>query len=193
MKKLLLVLCATMVAGVSFSQNAEILIDKVDADGFRIIGTKPVNCRNGMSDRHPMMFSLLCCKQGDKSAWSIEIDFPDVKPFTINKGAIMLIKLNDAGVIELKQMKDASDVQDVVGTYNSMAGIRTYTMRASYEVSPDQLAAISKAGVAKIRVERASDTFDVEYKKDKVGPAIASAYALVTSTLGKSKDLRSDF
>jgi hypothetical protein len=193
MKKFILSLLLVYTVFSTYAQKAEIFIDKVDGDGFRTIVTEPINCRNGMSDRHPMSFSILCCAHGDKAIWSLEVGFFDTSPFRINKGAIMLIKLNDGSILELNQTKDPEDVEDVVGKYNSAAGIWTYTMHASYEITPDQLVRIGKTGVVKIRVERSADTFDIEYKKDKVGPAILNSYMLVAATLNTPKDLRSDF
>lgn len=125
--------------------------------------------------------------------WSLNVDFPDVKPFRIPLGGGILIKLSDNSVIELKQTLPTDETTDVVGTYNDMARIRTYTMHGSYAITEAQIVQIAEKGVVKIRVERDTDTFDVNYKKNKVGDAVAAAYEAVKIAAAGNSDLRSGF
>lgn len=85
------------------------------------------------------------------------------------------------------------ETTDVVGTYNDMARIRTYTMHGSYAITEAQIAQIAEKGVVKIRVERESDTFDVNYKKNRVGSAVSAAYEAVKMAAVGSSDLKSGF
>lgn len=192
MKKLLLsiMMCATTL--LTFGQTAELMFDKTDSDGFRVITTKAINCRNGMSDKHPMLFSISRFSKEDKVSWSIDVDFTDMTQFKIPQGATMLIKLNDDQIIELKQTRPTNDTEDLVGNYNSTANLRIYTMHGSYEVTEDQLQIISGTGIKKIRIERQLDSFDTEYKKDKVAPILKEQYQLVKNAALK-KDNKSDF
>lgn len=194
MKKLALIF-ATVACywSAAFAQTVGIFIDKTEADGSRFIASESVNCRNGMSDRHPMFFAVTRFFMDNRVEWSLNVDFPDVKPFRIPLGGGILIKLSDNSVIELKQTLPTDETTDVVGTYNDMARIRTYTMHGSYAITEAQIVQIAEKGVVKIRVERDTDTFDVNYKKNKVGDAVAAAYEAVKIAAAGNSDLRSGF
>lgn len=194
MKKLLLLFAFIFAFYlVTSAQSVGIFMDKTEADGSRFIASESVNCRNGMSDRHPMFFAVTRFSMGDRVEWALSIDFSDIKPFKIPTGSRLLLKLSDDSVIELKQTLPTHETTDLVGKYNEMAGIRTYMMHGSYAITSDQLARIAKEGVTKIRVERDADTFDVNYKKNKVGDAVSAAYEAVQIAAKKSTDLKSGF
>lgn len=194
MKKLALIFAAVACCwSAAFAQTVGIFIDKTESDGSRFIASESVNCRNGMSDRHPMFFAVTRFSMNDRVEWSLTVDFPDVKPFRIPVGGGILIKLSDNSVIELKQTLPTDETTDVVGTYNDMARIRTYTMHGSYAITEAQIAQIAEKGVVKIRVERESDIFDVNYKKNRVGSAVSAAYEAVKMAAAGSSDLKSGF
>ena len=178
---------------IAFAQTVGIFIDKTEADGARFIASESVNCRNGMTDRHPMFFAVTRFSMDDRVEWSLNIDFNDVRPFKIPTGGGFLIKLSDNSIIELKQTLPTDKTTDIVGKYNDMARIRTYTMHGSYAITEEQIVQIAEKGVIKIRVERETDTFDVNYKKNKVGDAVASAYEAIKVAAAGSSDLRSGF
>lgn len=193
MRKLVLTLVAIASWAMVSAQTNGIFTDKTNADGSRFIASESVNCRNGMSDRHPMSFSVSRFSLGDRVEWSLNIDFSDVISFRIPEGGGVLIKLSDDSVIELKQTLPIEETTDIVGVYNNMAKIRTYTMHGMYAISEDQLTQIANGNVVKIRVERETDTFDTNYKKNKVGEAVAAGYAAVKTASSGSTDLRSGF
>ena len=88
MKKLALIFAAVACCwSAAFAQTVGILIDKTESDGSRYIVSESVNCRNGMSDRHPMFFAVSrrTSKVGD-TFWRLHIDFPDVVSFKIPEG-----------------------------------------------------------------------------------------------------------
>lgn len=66
-------------------------------------------------------------------------------------------------------------------------------MHGSYAITEAQIAQIAEKGVVKIRVERESDTFDVNYKKNRVGSAVSAAYEVVKMAAVGSSDLKSGF
>lgn len=66
-------------------------------------------------------------------------------------------------------------------------------MHGSYAITEAQIAQIAEKGVVKIRVERDTDAFDVNYKKNKVGDAVAAAYEAVKNAAAGNSDLRSGF
>lgn len=194
MKKLALIFTAIASCwSIASAQTVGIFIDKTEADGARFIASESVNCRNGMTDRHPMFFAITRFSIDDRVEWSLNIDFTDVRPFSIPVGGRILIKLSDNSVIELKQTLPTDKTTDIVGKYNNMARIRTYTMHGSYAITEEQIMQIAEKGVIKIRVERETDTFDVNYKKNKVGDAVAFAYEAVKVAAAGSSDLRSGF
>lgn len=193
MKKIALIFAAIVCWSISSAQIARIFMDKTEADGSRLIASESVNCRNGMSDRHPMLFSVSRFSLDDRVEWSLNVDFTDVTPFRIPEGGGILIRLSDNSVIELKQTLSAEETTDVVGVYNSMAKIRIYTMHGVYAITEDQLARIASGGVVKIRVERETDSFDTNYKKNKIGDAVAAGYAAVKMASAGNTDLKSGF
>lgn len=194
MKKLALIFAVvTCCWSVASAQTVGIFIDKTEADGSRFIASESVNCRNGMSDKHPMFFAVTRFSLNNRIEWSLSVDFPDIKSFKIPEGGRLLMKLSDDNIIELKQTLPTAETIDIVGTYNNMAGIRTYTMRGNYAITEAQIAQIAEKGVVKIRVERDTDTFDVNYKKNKVGSAISSAYEAIKEAAAGSSDLKSGF
>ena len=83
--------------------------------------------------------------------------------------------------------------EDIFGTYDNVTKIRTHTMHGVYAITEAQIAQIAENGVVKIRVERKTDTFDVNYKKNKVGDAVAAAYEAVKDAASGNSDLRSGF
>lgn len=193
MKKFIFLILAAAGYYSSFAQTGGVFSDKTNEDGSRLISSASVNCRNGMADRHPMLFAVSRFSMGNEIAWSLEVDFPDGVSFKIPQGACMLIKLADGSMIELKQTWPTNDTQDIVGKYQDMAKMRLYTMHGSYGVTEEQLSQIAKKGVAKIRVERQADTFDTEFKKNKVGEAVAAGYAAVLAAASQNSDVRSGF
>lgn len=104
-----------------------------------------------------------------------------------------MIKLSDDSIIELRQTLPIGETTDIVGVYNDMARLRTYTMHGSYAITETQIAQIAERGVIKIRVERETDTFDVSYKKNKVGDAVSAAYEAIKDAAAGSSDLKSGF
>ena len=86
MKKIALIFAAIVCWSISSAQIARIFMDKTEADGSRLIASESVNCRNGMSDRHPMLFSVSRFSLDDRVEWSLNVDFTDVTPFRIPEG-----------------------------------------------------------------------------------------------------------
>lgn len=193
MKKLIFTILASAFSLLAFSQNAEIIVDKINSDGSRFIGTNSINCRAGMTDRHPMEFAVTRYSEGDKSALSIAVEFPSMHSFKIPKGGLLLIKLGDDSTIELHNTTPTEDTQDIIGKYDTYTKMRTHRMHASYGVNPEQMERIINSTVKKIRVETAVETFDIEYKKDKVSSALRAQYLLVVQAAKNKKDLKSDF
>lgn len=177
----------------SDAQNVRIDVDKVDAKGFRFISSEFVNCRNGMTDKLPMSFAVVRASQGDKVDWSLLVQITDFRSFKIPQGGLMLIKLADDSIIELHQQFREWDTADIIGEYQTSAKMRTHTMKGSYEITEAQLRAIAGSTVKKIRVERDIDTFDVDYKTDKVGAAIRGGYNAVKGAASSTKSIYSDF
>lgn len=192
MKKALLTLFAAILWGGGFAQTG-VFVDKTDEDGSRFIASQSVNCRSGFTDRHPMIFAVTRFSMGDDVVWSLDVDFPDMSSFKIPEGARMLIKLSDDSVVELKQARPTEQTQDIVGKYDTRTKMRIHTMRASYRATEEQLQEIAAKGVKKIRVERAVDSFDVNYKKELVGAAVKAGYAAVKAAAEKSSDIHEGF
>lgn len=140
-----------------------------------------------------MSFAVVRASQGDRVDWALLVQFSDLRSFTIPQGGLMLIKLADDSVIELRQQYPAGDTADIVGEYNAAANMRIHTMKGSYGITEEQLHAIAGSTIKKIRVECDLDTFDTNYKKDKVGAAIRGGYNAVNGAASANKNVRSDF
>ena len=181
------------LAAWSASAQSHLIMNRQDpATGLRGLATNSVIVRNGMTDRHPLNVALLAGQSPEGWAYSLEVELVEVVSRAVPKGGILLLRTKSGEVIELKNDLDEARSRDFVGEWIQGTASRTYRNRASYEVTREQLAAISE-GVVKIRLQLGGETFDTEYKKDRLGAVIGSHLAAIDAEIAKWSDIRADF
>ncbi|MCP4141286.1 MAG: hypothetical protein GY755_13550 [Chloroflexi bacterium] len=195
MKKLFLFLAIAILPIITFGQS-KIVMDKVDQSGYRFIGTSEEVLRNGFLDKYPMCFSLMYSTDGEIENYDLHVAIHTTVSISMPKGALLLIKTGSDEVIELKQTMDEAKTKDVVGTYNSLAGVRVYRTYASYGITREQLHKILDGGIAKLRLETSIENIDKVYKKSKIEQSkelFAGLCDLISGKLVKSVDIREGF
>ena len=181
------------LAAWSASAQSQLVMNRQDpATGLKSLATNSVVVRNGITDRHPLSVALLAGQSSEGWAYSLEVELVEVVSRAVPKGGILLLRTRSGEVIELKNDLDESRSRDVVGEWIQGTASKTYRNRASYGVTREQLAAIS-AGVVKIRLQLGGETFDTEYKKDRLGVVIESHLAAIDAEIAKGSDIRADF
>ncbi len=196
MKKLA-VLAACLLLSFSASAQAvisEILVNSFDPQtGLRSLATDQAVVRNGMTDRNPIKVGLMAVELPDGWHYSLSVTVTEYVSRAIPEGAILLIKTSKGEVIELKNTLDEITSQDFSGEVVAGSSVLVYENRANYQITQEQLMTIGRTGVQKIRLQRAGDHFDTEYKKDQWAKVISAHLLAVQAEIRKNKDIRSDF
>lgn len=194
MKKLITIFLLCTQAAL-FAQS-KIIFDKVEQDGFRTIGTESALIRTGFTDRHPLKISTVVSLNQDKISYSWHIGIMSVNNFQIPKDALLLIKTNSGTVIESKQMLPSHQTEDIVGTYNTAAKVRTHTPKGIYGLSKEDLLKMKSEGIAKIRIETAGNAIDIAYKQkksDELSEIISAQLNAIENSISVKKNIRDGF
>lgn len=191
MKKLALFLSIIAALHGSSAFSQEIEYDKTQ-NGERSIMCKYENVRS-MKDK--TVFSVaLQVEENSKGELSYFLSLKTTSntPITVPEGGILLLKLEDDSIIELKTlMKYAGTVRDVHNINGYV--FSDYTIFPSFPINEVQISKLSK-GVKKIRIETIDGYRDKDFKKDKIGIAIKGQYDLLQNQLKKaSNDIRDGF
>lgn len=180
---------------LSFSQN--ILVDKVNQDGSRILATTVEYFRTGFTDRNPIGFNVICVTDSSvqRRTFAINVYINSTVSYTIPKNGIILFKTTDGIVVELKQDKESYNTKDVIGNYIPIASTRVYTAEGTYPIRYNELGLLS-CGVQKIRIETQFENLDINYSSKKakeVGEFIGRSVVLILNNLKVKKDIREGF
>lgn len=192
MKKYIISIAFALVSLLGFSQP-RIIMDGTDPEtGMRALGTSSTVVRNSLSDAHGLDLSMIAFQHGNQ--WKVELVLHVCERVShaIPKGAILLVRTKSGEVFEFTNSLDRMNSQDFKGSFSHNTGFTTYHNRASYPATIDQLKAMAQ-GVVKIRVQLMSETFDVVYKKDPFGEAVAEHLMVLGPAMAHNKDIRSDF
>lgn len=177
---LLLSMLATSITGM-----AQVISYDKTRDGIRLVATEETICRS-MTDRLVLAVSLIAYvdEESNDTTFSIGTHITGSTPLEVSKNAPMLIKLMDDTVIELKAViGDKETVRDIIVVNNFVT--HSYDINPSFEVTPEQIKAIIKTGVKKIRIDVSPEMYDKEFKKDKVGSVLRMKWAALKETLKK--------
>lgn len=188
MKKLLLLITCFLSGITSFAQEIE--YDKTE-NGERSIMCKYENIRS-MKDKTVFSVALMAEQDKEKNIfYFLSLKTTSNTPITVEKGGILLIKLNDDSVLELHtQMEYAGTVRDI---HNINGFVYSdYTINPAFQISKEQISQISE-GVKKIRLVTTTDYRDKEFKKDKIGAAIKAQYELIQEKLKETTSITDGF
>ena len=184
MKRVVLILLSVLFTATCFAK-AKISVDKMK-DGYRFIQT----------ERTPHIFpykdtwtdaaiSLDLMTLGDLKKYSICVYlFAEVN---IEKGAKMLLKLENDEIIELVANSKSETIRNLVFT---VLQIITF---ADFSVTESQLQKIMENKVVKVRVETSIDNIDGAVYGNKFTKTIIDDYKLIEKTLQKKNSVYDDF
>lgn len=183
MKKLFFIF-AMLLAITSMSANG-ILVDKVK-DGFRFVQT----------ERTPHVFLV----KGTMNDGAVSLDYRSNDEFkqysvvlyfysdyNIEKGAKLLLKLDNDEIMELSSNDKASS------TYVGNAFAQILVSFVSYDLTTEQLKKIMTHNVVKLRVETFSGFLNGKVYGKKFSKAISSDYKEIQKALSKKNSLYEGF
>jgi hypothetical protein len=176
----------------SITGMAQVISYDKTRDGIRLVATEETVCRS-MTDRLVLAVSLVACVDEEKNdtTYSLITHITGSTPLEVSKNAPMLIKLMDDTVIELKaELGDKEMVRDIIVVNNFVT--HSYDINPYFAVTPEQLKAIIKTGVKKIRIDVSPEMYDKEFKKDKVGSVLRMKWAALKETLKKKGSTTGD-
>ncbi len=195
MKNFILLLTVAFFGITSFAQEAQVILDTVDPDGQRTVGTNRLVVSN-MSDDITLYIALLYVgdpAERSESAWGINVSLVSTSSFSLPEDSLMLIKLDNDEIIEVEQICETYETEDRVGEYDRNSKTRLYTMNGTYQISEDNIKKILSHSVAKVRVIRNINPIDYTYDSDIFTSALREEYDLISSAISVEKTTYSDF
>lgn len=193
MKKMLLLGLA--ILGVATGVFAiEIHTDKLELNGNRVTKTYLETCANK---------GITVLKGGlmketidgiDKWYLCLQVTEQD-KFFTMHKDRLLLIKLNDGSIIELKNIYNLDETDNKTEVHTVIGGTQQYTLHRlypEYEVTKDQLLKITQIGAEKIRIELDNGYEDWNAGK-KFSDFIVDSYKTIQSQCRIKNDVYYNF
>lgn len=191
MKKIIIVIALLIGAVTVHAQTSEILFNSQEpTTGLNCMGTSDIIVRNGFTDRHPLKISILAVETSKGWTYSLEVAVCELISSAVPEGGVLLIRTKNDEVIELTNRLSETQSTDFVGQWIEGTASKTYYNKGSYSVTREQLEMIA-GGVQKIRMQIGSGVFDTEYKKDRMGAAVAAHLAAIDAA--EAKDIRADF
>lgn len=191
MKKCIITALLSLMVCALYAQSSHLILNEQEpVSGYRCLGTSRISVRNGFTDRHPIAVSVLAVESASGWSYSLEIAVSELSPGAIPEKGILLIRTNSGEVIELNNILPEGRSTDWVGEWIEGTANKIYYNKGSYPISRQQLDEISK-GVAKIRMQISGGHFDTEYKKDKMGAAVAEHISVLDGA--NTTDIREGF
>lgn len=188
MKKIIILSLFSMMYFCTYAQK---IIGDDTKDGLRYIGTDSQICRN-IKDKIVLSASLSVSRRGDITIYHFVPKLTFASQCSAPKNGKMLIKLFDDSVIELTTA--LGDKQMVRKVHNVNGFVYSdYTMQPMYDISEEQLTSIIEKGVKKIKIETSPLVYENEFKKDKIGKALADRYTLLQEALKKNPSFSDGF
>lgn len=190
----MLLIIALFSFGGLIAQPIKIVQDKTQNNGHRLIITDYVSVNPGFIVRGPLVYIALGkFSSEDEHSWQISLAMMDYHQYQIPQDGLLLIKLEDDNIIELKQVLPLDETDDIAGKYQSSSHKFMYTTHGIYNPDISQIQEIIEKGVKKIRIEHDTDFIDINYKKDKFGSIIKRCYDSIQEASLNKRDVRSDF
>lgn len=166
----------------SLVANAQVISVDKTRDGIRTVATEEAICRS-MTDKLVLAVSLCAFVNEEKhdTIYTIRTHITSSNPLEVTEKSPMLIRLMDDTVMELSALVgDKEMVRDVIVVNNYVT--HTYDISPLFKATPEQITAISKVGVKKIRIDVSPEMYDKEFKKDKIGSTIRMKWAALKAT-----------
>lgn len=193
MKKFVLVLALALSALAVQAQESVITLSSHNpATGLRTFGTSDALVRNGMTDRHPLKVSIVAYEGAEGWRYDLRVAVTELLSHAVPEGGVLLLRTKSGEVVELANTLDAVSSRDYVGQWIGDTAQKMYYNVGMYPVTRAQLEAIA-SGVVKLRMQIGGGSFDTEYKKERLGAAVAAHLSALDAAFAGPDDLRSDF
>lgn len=178
MKKLIIL---AMLALPVIATAQEIVGNTYKGDDHIVITDKEI-CRS-FTDRMVLSVGLSGLKVEDRSFYFLDLKITSSDKITMGAGDYLTLWLKGGETIKLPAADGNTD--GMVRDIHSVNGFITHDFSAypSFEISAEQLDAISEKGVEKIQCNTSPNMYVKEFKKDKIGKAIATRWALLKKEL----------
>lgn len=171
----------------------EILLDKIDSDGFRIINCSSMTVGK-WTDRISTSLSLSCIQVGDSATYYLTIKMVSALPLNIRQGSALVLRFGDN---EVAQLSTGIEYSDNIGDYNAYAKVSYYTIYPSYQLSDYILEKITRFGIRKFRIETVLKNIDREMDNDKLRDLaifLREEYRLIQNQIdNKANDIMEGF
>lgn len=171
----------------SLVANAQVISVDKTRDGIRTVATEETICRS-MTDKMVLAVSLCAFVNEEKhdTIYTIRTHITSSSPLEVTEKSPMLIRLMDDTVMELSALVgDKEMVRDVIVVNNYVT--HTSDISPLFKATPEQITAISKIGVKKVRIDVSPKMYDKEFKKDKIGSTIRMKWAALKATLKQKR------
>lgn len=184
MKKYILsIITAVIMAGSANAQ--EILIDNIK-EGIRHIACKTEGVGAKFTDKTSLSCALSYFGNEEASLYNISFRLKQLSSIRVEKGSEILIRLRDENETVLKLTVSSGDEDRIGKLETEPIVLTTYSIYISAHITTEQIEAIAKHGVKKLRINTPTAPIDWEYKKDKIGKTISPQYELIQETLSKA-------
>lgn len=165
----------------------EIVYDETH-DGMHTIATDKKNVRS-MKDKevlHVGLTAILGTFNGEPTQHLfLSLNITSAAKIYVKQGDALTITLTDGQTINLTALAD--DNNGMVGDIRYVNGqsFYDYTTRPAYEITEEQINEIATKGVTNVYCETRPTSYRKEFKKDKIGAAIAERWPLLQPYLQK--------
>lgn len=182
-----------MMLLISTFASAQKVDYDVTEDGIRIVTTDLQTCRS-MKDKIVLNVGVSAAIGIERkdTILSVLVELTSNTPIKVLKDGLMLIKLQDNTVL---QLKSNAEKEDQIGKLSNVNGFtfKTYSITCYFDATREQLEEIASKGVIKVRIDTKPDMYDKEFKKDQVGKAISARLPLLLDKISKSNSITDGF
>lgn len=192
MKKIATIL---ILAFLGSQVSAQIIIDKVEEGGGRLISTKSQMVKPNPKSPTLLDFSLSYTEKGGVGTYFINIMFGSSSKLKMDKDALIAIRFLDDDVFKLKNFMQAEDHIGKTSFYGKIA-ITSYSITATAELTEDEYNKLASCGVKKIRFALPVENLDFDFTDKSSVKLYEFLYAqknYLDEAIKTKKDIMSDF
>ena len=187
MKKITLLLSCLLMC---ICADAKISQDKKESNGDRItttygetVATKSLYKKQGFLKR---------VENSNGIKWYLVLEQQDSQAFSISIDRLLLVKLKNGDVIELKNRFALTEADCEVRVIQHQYAVETiYELYPEYEITKDQMMKMFSIGTDKIRVE--TDIEYRDYSAGRLGNFVKDAYKEISEQCKKNNDVYYNF
>ena len=142
-------------------------------------------------DERDFFVMLLATKIEDTTHYYLMFQLYSYDTFNFDVGSKLLIKTMTDDILSKECVRVVPTKKQYVQIF--MVPATRYYSTVSYIMSEEELNMFINKGIKKLRFQVTGETFEKEYKKDKIGKYLKKAKVNVDKTLAKQQSFESDF